>query len=501
MTMSVTAPVEQAQRRLTPVPWWWVGGAALVGCALLLATASRYGYHRDELYFRMLPPAWGYVDQPPLTPLLAKASILIFGDTPAGMRVPAVIAYAAFVVLVALTTRELGGGRAAQAFSAWSLGFAAFPLLAGHMLVTGTLDLLVWGAVLLFVARALLRAEPRWWLLAGAVVGVGLYNKLLVAMLLIGLAVGFLAVGPRSVLRSRHLWAGVGIALLIGAPNFIYQATHGLPQLTMAGALSENNADEVRIQVLPMQFVLLGPLVAAVWIAGMVALLRRAEWRPLRAVVVAYGVALALTLIGGGQIYYATGLQIFLLAAGWVPTVDWIRRASWRGPAVVATVGLHAAVGVLTSAPVLPVTALAGSPVAAINPTIGDQVGWPEYVRQIGAVWQALPPEDQARAVFVTGNYGEAGAIDRFGGEYGLPSVYSAQNELYYLGPPPADRTVVLLWSEGRGMLRAFDACEVKATLDHGYGVDNEEQGSMIAVCRLPEQGWAAVWPSLQHYD
>jgi hypothetical protein len=217
--------------------------------------------------------------------------------------------------------------------------------------------------------------------------------------------------------------------------------------------------------------------------------------------VIAYGVAVVLTLIGGGQIYYAFGVQTFLLAAGWVPTVDWMRRIPWRRPVLIGVVALHGLVGVYTSLPVLPVTAIGGSPAAALNGTIGDQVGWPEYVRQVGAVWQGLTPDQQARAVIVTGNYGEAGSINRYGEQYGLPAVYSGQNELYYLGPPPADRTVVLVWTEGRGMLSHFDGCEVKATMDNGFGVDNEEQDSLIALCSLPQQGWAALWPSLQHYD
>ncbi len=36
-------------------------------------------------------------------------------------------------------------------------------------------------------------------------------------------------------------------------------------------------------------------------------------------VAVAYLVAVTLTFVGGGQLYYAFGLQAFLLAAGWVP--------------------------------------------------------------------------------------------------------------------------------------------------------------------------------------
>jgi hypothetical protein len=39
-------------------------------------------------------------------------------------------------------------------------------------------------------------------------------------------------------------------------------------------------------------------------------------------------------------------------------------------------------------------------------------------------------------------NYGEAGAIDRYGPADGLPSiVYSGQNQLYLYGPPPAATT------------------------------------------------------------
>jgi hypothetical protein len=135
-------------------------------------------------------------------------------------------------------------------------------------------------------------------------------------MLVIGFAAGLLLVGPRSGFRSRWLWAGAAIALLLSLPNAIYQITHGFPQLTMAGALSENNSGEVRALVLPFQVLLIGPALLPAWIAGLVALLRREQWRPVRAVAVAYLVALVLAFAGGGQIYYAFGLQAFLLAAG-----------------------------------------------------------------------------------------------------------------------------------------------------------------------------------------
>lgn len=480
-----------------PVAWLPIGSAVGAVVVALLATASRYGYHRDELYFLMLKPAWGYVDQPPLTPLLAKGAAALFGNTVWGVRIPAVLAVAIATVITALITRELGGGRLAQGLSAWTYTFGGVPLVMGHVMSTATVDFALWAAVLYVVMRALLRAEPRWWLLAGALVGVSTYNKLLITMLLIGLAVGLLIVGPRSVLRSRWLWAGVGLAVLIGLPNFIYQATHDFPQLTMAGALSDNNAGEVRATLLPYQFLLVAPTLAAVWIAGLVALLRRPQWRPVRAIAVAYLTALVLTFVGGGQIYYAFGLQAVLLAAGWVPTVDWMRTTVRTG-LVYAAVVLGAVVTVLLALPVLPVRTFGQTPIPEINQAAQDSVGWPEYVATFRTVYDGLTPEQRAHAVALTGNYGEAGALVR----YGFSNVYSGQNQLWFEGAPPESATVAVIWTQSpRGWDRIFAHCEQRATMDNGVGVDNEEQGSVVVVCEGPVGGWATVWPLLQHYD
>lgn len=475
---------------LAPTPWRWIAAAVAVVCALLYATLSRYGYHRDELYFRMLPPRWGYVDQPFLTPLLAKVSIRLFGDTVFGMRALAPLVTGAGVVLAALTARELGGSSRAQGLAAWGYASTALPLLGGHYFVTGTLDLAFWAAALLAVTRALLR-DTRWWLAAGAILGVAADNKLLVAILVFSLAVGILVLGPRSVLRSHHLMAGVVIALVLAAPTILYQATHHFPQLTMARALNQNNASDVRAQLIPYQVLLIGPPLFGVVVLGFVALWRRRSWRPLRGLALAALVALAVTFLAGAQVYYAFGLLAFLLAAGW---------ATDRGPTwlLVTAVALNGAVNAFIALPLLPLSHV--SVQAALNPTIGDQVGWPTYVATLRAAYARIPPGQRQRVVVFTGNYGEAGAVARYGRD--LPPVFSGQNELYFEGPPPQSRDLVLAWTEDfTDLNRHFDDCQRMSTMDNGVGVDNEEQGSVVALCQVPPTGWAALWPSLQHYD
>ncbi|MEV4758682.1 glycosyltransferase family 39 protein [Micromonospora sp. NPDC049559] len=489
---------------LAPVAWRPVGAVTALLAALLLATNGGYGYHRDELYFLMLRPAWGYRDQPPLTPLLARLTDVLSDGSLWALRLPATICVLIAVLLAALLARELDGGALAQTLAALGLGTAAGTLIFGHVLLTATVDLAVWLAVILFAARALLRDEPRWWLAAGAVVGFGLYNKLLVVLLLVGFGVGLLALGPRRALVDRWLLGGIALALLVGAPNIVYQLTHELPQARMAGAIAQDKGDDSRILLVPFQLILIGPPLVAVWVAGLVGLLRRPRWRPVRFLAVAYLLICVLVLVLGGQAYYPFGLLAALFAAGCVVTADWIgrgRRAARLG-LVLAAVGLNAAANALVALPLVPIADLGTTPIPAMNQTARDSVGWPAYADQVVRAYAALPAADRPHTVVLTGNYGEAGALRRFA-EDRLPTVYSGHNELWYQGPPPPEATVVLGVGIGEpGELSPFFArCALVGRLDNGLGVENEEQDRPIVVCREPARSWRELWPRVQHYD
>jgi hypothetical protein len=408
--------------------------ASLALAAVLALTNGRYDYHRDELYFRILDPAWGYADQPPLTPLLGHAAVALFGDTVWALRIPSVLCMVGVLWLAVLVTREFGGGKGAQALCAWGLAFAGVALAFGHTLSTATVDLLVWTAVLLFAVRALMRDE-RWWLAVGAVTGIGLYNKHLIVLLLLSLAVGLLVAGPRRALASKWLWAGVAIALVVGSPNLVYQAVNGWPQLEMASAINEEDGAENRVLLVPFQFLLVGLFLVPVWFAGIWALLKRPQWRPARALAVAYPVLLAVVLATGGQFYYPMGLVILFYAAGCA------------------------------------------------------------YTDQVEAAAEGLPED----AVIITSNYGEAGALERYGED--LPPVYSGHNALAEYGPPPAGaETVLAVGMDAAELGVHFDDCAVAGELDNGVGVDNEEQGRSVVVCRGPALPWTELWEEFRHF-
>src|SRR5580704_1707054 len=96
--------------RRDPVVWSLV----LIAAVIYLPLAGRYDAFRNELYFIVCGrhPAFGYVDLPPLVPLIAAATQLA-GDRTWLLRLPAIAAALTLIPLTAAFSRLLGGGRTA----------------------------------------------------------------------------------------------------------------------------------------------------------------------------------------------------------------------------------------------------------------------------------------------------------------------------------------------------------------------------------------------------
>lgn len=476
----------------TPVPLpaiaWRTTAPAVV---TLLLLSPWYGYHRDELYFRLLgqSPAWGYFDQPPLTPLLARLSTDLFGDTIVGLRVVPALCAGLLVLLGAAITRELGGRGRAQTLAAAGLGAGMFPLVAGHTLLTQSADFVFWTACILFVLRALLRGDGRWWMAAGAVAGAATFNKHLIVLLITGLATGLLVTvglavkGPRAVFGDRWFWAGAALAAVIASPNLLYQVVNGWPQLTMAATLSESVN---RIMFVPMLVALISMGAFVIAVVGWLWLRRRRETRPLA---IAALVTILLGFVSGGRADYVAGSLIFAFVAGCVPVAAWMESRAARRRLVWGGLLGTSVIGIVVALPLLPLAVLSSSP----NEVSRESVGWPRFAAQVAGVYRAQPPG----AVVLTANYGEAGALDRFAPD--VP-VYSGHNELWFQGrPPETARTVVTVGLPPERLRQRFAHCESAGFVDHGSGVANEEQGLPITVCSGPRASWATAWPLFQH--
>lgn len=511
------------RERLAPFAWLPVLAVAAGSLALLLLVAGRYGYHRDELYFVAASKhmAWGYVDQPPLSVALVWLARRLFGDSLLGLRLFPALAYAAAVVLTGLMAREVGGRRFAQTFAALLLAVSPF-LISGHLAGPTVYDLVGWAVVMLLVLRILRTGDQRLWLLVGLAVGVSLYAKHTILFLVIALLVGLLVDRRWRVLRSPYLWAAAAIALLLWVPNLLWQADHGWPTLAMSAALREKHSGAgYTLTFLVLQFLLPGPWAAPVWLAGLWALLRETRFRPYRAFAWAYLLLFVVIMLAmGDRPYYLGPLYLVLFGVGSVITAGVVRRSRrffserpphsiargsmWRSPATAwAWVVLFALVFLPLSLPVLPAGWLATVPLQKVNYNLGEEIGWQELAATVAGVYEGLPAQERARTVIVTGNYGEAGALQRYGAELGLPAVYSGQNNFHLWGPPPDEATTVIaVGGWGPSYYDGYFATvERGATIANAAGVENEEYGQSVWLCRGLARPWPEVWPELQHYD
>jgi 4-amino-4-deoxy-L-arabinose transferase-like glycosyltransferase len=463
---------------------------------VLLGYATRYGPHRDELYFVSAGHhlQWGYPDQPPLTPLVARlADQLAPGSLLALRLIPALIA-GAVVLLNAGLARELGGDRRAQWLTALTVALGSGLLAGGHLLSTTTLDIFFWTVLIRLVVGVLHRDDPRGWLPAGLVAGIGLENKSLVGPLAAALVLG-IAVTPavRHHLRSPWLWGGGALALLLVLPNLWWQAAHGWPQATLAADIRDEYGGAGGLaQLFVGQLVMVSLLGAVLIGVGLVALWRRPEWSFARPVAVAYPILMVFFAVTGGKEYYLIGILSPLVAAGAV-VVSRRWTLAKLVPFTVALVVL-AALPIPAMLPVLSAKDYNDSAFSDINDTNLDTIGWPAVVDQVRAAVAALPAEQRRTAVVLTINYGEAGALEWYGN---VPPVYSGHNGFGDWGPPPATAGPVIY--VGDDVPSALTGCERKATLD--TGVDNEENGHGIWVCAGPRGSWAAVWDQLLHLD
>jgi hypothetical protein len=492
------APASRSDR-LPGIVWL----IAAVFVALEVALSDRYGFLQDELYFIVAGHhlAFGYVDQPPLTPLLDRITGVL-GVSPTAVRILPALAGGAVVVLAARFAALFGAGRFGRIMAALTTACAPVIYALAHLGITEPFDLLAWVVVLLCVTTALLRDRPRWWLGAGVAAGLGLEDNNLMALLLAALLAGLLLSGQRSVLRTRWPWLGVAIAAVIWAPNVVWLATHGWTELTMASALHQDNnavADYIGGPLLMLAFS--GLLVIPLVIAGAVRLWRTPELR-FMAVTVTLIVAFVVLWIPGKE-YYAEGTGPAVLAAGCVAAERWIARGRQPGTRRWLVVGAPLVSTVISLPGILPVVPVADvyKIKGADQVTLLDTVGWPQLTQAVAAQDAALARAGERPTSIFTGNYGEAGALDVLGTGDHLPPVLSGHNTFWLWGPGRASDRVVLV-VDAIGSLRPyFASCRMLTTYHAPYRVQNDFTDLQIGVCTGPAADWGTLWPHLKHYD
>ena len=491
----------------------WTGDTALLIYIALatvvihIITGNRYGFQRDELATlddaRHL--AWGYPAYPPVTPVFGRISLRLFGTSIVGCRFFAAVAQAVGLLLTGLMARELGGRRGAQLVAA--VAAIPFALGGGALMQYVSFDYICWVLTAYFLVRLLKSEDPRWWAAIGAGIGFGMLSKYTIGFFVLSIVAGVLLTDTRRFLRSKWLWAGVAISLVIFLPNLLWQVQHNLVSLDFLKHIHARDIREGRTQhFLPEQLALTF-LRFPLAVAGLYFYFSR-EGRRFRMLGWMYLITLLLFTIAKGRWYYMGPAYPMLYAAGAVWGEHWLASMQrTRAMTVRWTVWTALTVDVLFTIafwlPTAPVTSGWWKISNAVQGDYREEMGWPELVQEVAKIRDTLTPEERAHLGIIGTNYGEAGAVNLYGPQYGLPRAISGINSFWQRGyGDPAPQTLIVIGLDQDEVAEHFESCRLAGHTWNRYGVKNEETEDHpdIFVCGPPKQGWPTFWKHFRYY-
>jgi len=410
-----------------------------------------------------------------------------------------------------------GAGRFGQVLAAVAVIIAPAYLGINNSFSMNCFDHLFWALAVYIIIRILKDDKPKLWVVFGLVAGIGLMNKYSVGFLGFGLVVGLLVTSARKHLLSKWLWVGGLLAFVIFLPHVLWQVENGFPTREFIRNATELKNAPLSPGVFLWASVLqVHPFTIPIWLAGLLFYLHSSEGRRFRAVGWIFISILGLFLLTRAKPYYLAPSFLMLFAAGGVLIESLVqdRNLNWLKPASLTLLAIGGLATAPFALPVLPVesfikyqNALGIEPPREERDAPGklpqhyaDMFGWENMVATVARVYNGLSPEEKAKCAVFAGNYGEAGAIDFFGKQYGLPKAISGHNNYWLWGPRGyTGEIVITVGVSPEGVREGFEQMEVAATVVSEYA-RSFETNIPVLICRRPRAPLQEAWPRLKHY-
>jgi hypothetical protein len=300
----------------------------------------------------------------------------------------------------------------------------------------------------------------------------------------------------RSDLRTRYPWIAAGIALLIWAPNLMWQVAKGFPSLTYIVNHQGSGGGLVPNLVLIAVYLF---FVIPLWVAGLVSFFRSATLRPI-------GIACLFPLVlfmFVGKSYYAVGTVPIALAQG-LMAVAAVKRPRLRTGFQIAVV-VACALQLLTFAQLtLPITRpdrIHSLGLDAKNELFKDSVGWEDVAHEVESIYGNLPDSERTGTIIVSAYYGVPGALQIYGDKRSLPVVVSPHlSDWYWLPSDLAATNALMVDYEPSDVAWMCSTATRVGQLTVPYGVQGLEQGAPVTFCVL-KAPIAQDWSRLRNFS
>lgn len=369
--------------------------------------------------------AWGYISVPPFTSWISYL-IHLLGNNVFWVKFFPALFGVGTMILICKAVEELGGGF--FAFVTAGLAVLLSVILRMNMLYQpNSFDIFFWTLTYFTVVKCISTGNTRWLIVTGVSIGFGLLSKYNIAFLVCGLFPAVILTRHRKLLLSRDFIIGIIIAVIIVAPNVLWQYHNNFPTIKQLQELSDTQLVNVsRLNFLKDQIIyFLGILIVIV--LALIGLISYERFRPYRLFLYSYIFTLVLFILLKAKSYYAVGLYPILIAFGCTYLEKISEQKKYLRYLSIGYIIIFTVPFIYLAFPINPPEKIAANP--GLYKTLGllrwedgkdhqlpqdfaDMLGWKELAAKTDSAYSLFDNKDEV--LVLCDNYGQAGAVNYY---------------------------------------------------------------------------------------
>ena len=486
---------------------------------VISSTIRPYGFFIDELYFISCAhrPAFGYIDQPPLSIIILTGITGIFGNNMIAIRVIPALCLAATVFVTGMLAKRLGAGITGMLLASVAVAIMPVFLIFCSFYSMNAYEPLLLALVIYFLVKMAQDGNPRFWLHIGILAGIALMMKHTFLLYGVALLTGLLISRTGKLLFNKWIWWGGLACFIIVLPNLLWQIFNDFPSLELyKNSFISKNIDKSYLQIFLEQIIFVNPGALLLWLAGLVSVFLPFGKR-FRFMGYAYLFLLLVMFAGhSSRPDRIASIYPFFMAFG-ATAIDHFLKIKWHKVVMFVMFILVLVCGVMLApvfCPVMPPQQLRahvarlgiqfeieeGKRGEPIPQWLADRIGWEEMAAEVSHVYDHLTDVEKHNCVIVSDSYGPAGAMELYGKKYHLPPVFGTHNSFHSWGPPSDTvKTYIGIDIDAEGARELFESVEIAATF---YCPDctRPQREVPIYLLRNPLGSVREKWPDFKNY-
>jgi hypothetical protein len=475
----------------------------------LSAFTKGYGYFIDEFYYIACAnnPAFGYVDHPPLAPLILTVFQSLFGSSIYAIRFLPALAEAAAVFYTGILTKEIGGNKFAQLLATCSLAAMPVTIAFGGFYSMNAFEPLLAILLLWTIVKMIKSGNIKLWVSAGVIMGLGMMNKHTFGVFIAALVFALIASGKWKLLFNGWFIFGGFISTLIFLPNVIWQVLNNFPSLEFYRNISvDKNVFTPPIDFIMGQVMQMSPSTVPIWIAGTFYLLFSRRLKEFRFLSILFAGLFIFMMLSGTSRSDRLAFAYPAAFAGGALFYEYIitkYRLVWLKYALVIFLFSGLALGLPIILPYFNYTIVEShTKFLGFNTEIergkkpplpqllADRIGWEEKVKLVVKAYNSLSEEDKKQVIIAASNYGQAGAIELFGKPFNLPPVACAHNTYFLWSKERVNGNILLQLDNDdsyQELTQVFDTVAIYPGVFKNNYVSSHENNLVVFICRGPK--------------